>query len=93
MCTRPLEEADVACFGCRYVHLGSLAYLGMNRAVMQLPPPFPATSLKGVLAAEVWRALELMMQVQYSTLVLYRTGSDSSYYCHGMCVASPHNAG
>ncbi|GAB4823027.1 hypothetical protein N2152v2_010073 [Parachlorella kessleri] len=46
-----------------YIHLGSLAYLGMNRAVMQLPPPFGSSSLKGLLAAEVWRMLELLMQV------------------------------
>ena len=47
-----------------YVHLGSLAYLGMNRAVMQLPTQLPVTSLKGWLAAHVWRALELYMQVR-----------------------------
>ena len=36
----------------------------MNRAVMQLPPPFGSSSLKGLLAAEVWRMLELLMQVR-----------------------------
>lgn len=48
---------------CSYIHMGSLAYLGMNRAILQLPPPLPPSSIKGWLAGEVWKALELAMQV------------------------------
>lgn len=52
-----------AVYRCRYIHLGSLAYIGSNRAVMQLPTALPVSSLKGWVAAHVWRALELYMQV------------------------------
>jgi hypothetical protein len=38
---------------------------GLNRAVMQLPAPFSASSIKGLLAAYAWRALELVMQVRH----------------------------
>lgn len=46
-----------------YVHLGSLAYLGMDRAVMQLPAVFPFKTLKGWLVGHAWRGMETFMQV------------------------------
>lgn len=45
------------------MHLGSLAYLGMDRAVMQLPSAFPFKTLKGWLVGHAWRGLETFMQV------------------------------
>ncbi|PRW45623.1 NADH dehydrogenase [Chlorella sorokiniana] len=47
----------------RYFHLGSLAYLGSHRGVMDLPfkTPFLKT-LRGYLGAQTWRFLETYMQ-------------------------------
>lgn len=47
-----------------YFHLGSLAYLGSHRGVMDLPfkTPFLKT-LRGYLGAQTWRFLETYMQV------------------------------
>lgn len=56
-----------------YVHLGSLAYLGMDRAVMQLPAVFPFKTLKGWLVGHAWRGMETFMQVG-GGLCVYHAG-------------------
>ena len=47
-----------------YIHLGSLAYLGSHRGVMDLPFKLPfLKTLRGYLGAQTWRFLETYMQV------------------------------
>lgn len=49
---------------CSYFHLGSLAYLGSHRGVMDLPFKLPfLKTLRGYLGAQTWRFLETYMQV------------------------------
>ncbi|KIY97967.1 hypothetical protein MNEG_9994 [Monoraphidium neglectum] len=52
----------------RYLHLGSLAYLGEQKGVMDLPIKMPfLKTLRGRLGADAWRLLETLMQVSPRT--------------------------
>ncbi|GAB4816314.1 hypothetical protein N2152v2_003360 [Parachlorella kessleri] len=60
---KAMVELDPSVRPFLYTHLGSLAYLGMDRAVMQLPYAFPFKTLKGWLVGHAWRGMETFMQV------------------------------